>query len=81
MPTTTDILQATDYVVTAIEIVGSRIANWDIRIVDALADNASSGLFVVGHQIKRLAEIDVIDCGMSLDRGGRLVSTGTKPTG
>jgi TENA/THI-4/PQQC family len=81
MPTTTDILQATDYVVTAIEIVGSRIANWDIRIVDTLADNASSGLFVVGHQIKRLAEIDVIDCGMSLDRGGRLVSTGTKPTG
>jgi len=77
MPTTTDILQATDYVVAAIEIVGSRIANWDIRIVDTLADNASSGLFVVGHQIRRLADIDVIDCGMSLDRGGRLVSTGT----
>jgi len=77
MPTTTDILQATDYVVAAIEIVGSRIANWDIRIVDTLADNASSGLFVMGHQIRRLADIDVIDCGMSLDRGGRLVSTGT----
>jgi 2-keto-4-pentenoate hydratase len=77
MPTTTDILQATDYVVAAIEIVGSRIANWDIRIVDTLADNASSGLFVVGHQIRRLADTDVVDCGMNLDRGGRLVSTGT----
>jgi 2-keto-4-pentenoate hydratase len=77
MPTTTDILQATDYVVAAIEIVGSRIVNWDIRMVDTLADNASSGLFVVGHQIRPLADIDVIDCGMSLDRGGRLVSAGT----
>ena len=77
MPTTADILRATDYVVAAIEIVGSRIANWDIRIVDTLADNASSGLFVMGQQIRRLTDIDVIDCGMSLDRGGRLVSSGT----
>jgi 2-keto-4-pentenoate hydratase len=77
MPTTTDILRATDYVVAAIEIVSSRIANWDIRITDTLADNASSGLFVLGHQIRRLTDIDVVDCGMSLDRGGQLVSTGT----
>jgi 2-keto-4-pentenoate hydratase len=77
MPTTTDILRATDCVVAAIEIVGSRIANWDIRIVDTLADNASSGLFVLGHRIGRLTDIDIVDCGMSLDRGGRLVSTGT----
>ena len=77
MPTTTDILRATDCVVAAIEIVGSRLASWDIRIVDTLADNASSGLFVLGHRIGRLADIDIVDCGMSLDRGGRLVSTGT----
>ncbi|MDR3468586.1 MAG: fumarylacetoacetate hydrolase family protein [Xanthobacteraceae bacterium] len=77
LPTTADILRATDYVVAAVEIVGSRIANWDIRIVDTLADNASSGLFMVGHQIRRLADIDVVDCTMSLDRGGRLVSSGT----
>lgn len=77
VPTTTDILRATDYVTAAIEIVGSRIANWDIRIVDTLADNASSGLFVLGHQIRRLTDIDLVDCGMSLDRGARLVSTGT----
>lgn len=57
MPTTTDILRATDYVVAAIEVVGSRIANWDIRIVDTLADSASSGLFALGHQIRRLSAI------------------------
>ncbi len=76
-PTTVDIMRATEYVVAAIEIVGSRIANWDIRIVDTLADNASSGLFVIGHHLRRLASIDVLDCGMKLDRDGRSVSTGT----
>ena len=29
-------------------IVDSRVANWDIRIWDTVADNASSGLFVLG---------------------------------
>ena len=61
MPTTTDILRATDYVGAAIEVVGSRIANWDIRIVDTLADSASSGLFVLGHQIRRLSDVDVVE--------------------
>jgi 2-keto-4-pentenoate hydratase len=42
------VLAATDYVTPAIEICGSRIAAWDIRIEDTIADNASSGLVVVG---------------------------------
>jgi 2-keto-4-pentenoate hydratase len=42
------VIAATDCVVPAIEICGSRIAAWDIRIEDTIADNASSGLVVVG---------------------------------
>jgi transcriptional regulator with XRE-family HTH domain len=39
---------AVDYAVAALEIVDSRIADWDITIADTIADNASSGLFVLG---------------------------------
>ena len=46
--TVADVIRAVDYVLPAIEIVDSRIAGWDISIVDTVADNASSGLFVLG---------------------------------
>jgi 2-keto-4-pentenoate hydratase len=41
------VIAATEYVTPAIEICGSRIANWDIRIEDTIADDASSGLIVL----------------------------------
>ncbi|MFD1961554.1 hypothetical protein ACFSHP_25475 [Novosphingobium panipatense] len=47
--TTAEMIRAVEYVVPAIEIVDSRVANWDIRIWDTVADNASSGLFVLGR--------------------------------
>lgn len=44
--------RAVEYAVAAIEIVDSRIADWDIRLTDTVADNASSGLFVLGdHRV------------------------------
>jgi 2-keto-4-pentenoate hydratase len=43
-----DIVRATDYVVPAIEIIDSRIADWKIQLADTVADNASSGCFVLG---------------------------------
>ncbi|MPW11897.1 2-keto-4-pentenoate hydratase, partial [Paraburkholderia sp. CNPSo 3155] len=39
-----DILRASAYALAAIEVVDSRIENWDIRFVDTVADNASSAL-------------------------------------
>ncbi len=41
---------AVDHAVAALEIVDSRIADWDIRLTDTVADNASSGLFVLADQ-------------------------------
>lgn len=57
-----------DYVLPAIEIVGSRIANWQINICDTVADNASSGVFVLGNEPKRFSEIDMRLCGMVIER-------------
>ena len=57
-------------------MVGSRIQNWDIQIVDTIADNGSSGAFVLGETACRLADLDLRLCGMSLWRGGDPVSVG-----
>src|SRR5262249_40567741 len=38
-----DVVDATDYIIPAVEICGSRISGWDIRITDTISDNASSG--------------------------------------
>jgi len=43
-----DVLAATAHIAPCFEVVDSRIANWDIRIIDTVADNASCGVFVLG---------------------------------
>jgi 2-keto-4-pentenoate hydratase len=63
-----EIARATGHVVAALEIVGSRIAGWRIGIVDTIADNASSGAFVLGTQHVELATIDVVAATMQMTR-------------
>jgi 2-keto-4-pentenoate hydratase len=73
----TDVIRATDFVVAAIEIVDSRIADWDISIVDTVADNASSGVFVLGGRPRRLADLDDLrEARMELTTGDECVSSG-----
>ncbi|HZZ10195.1 MAG TPA: fumarylacetoacetate hydrolase family protein [Paraburkholderia sp.] len=74
--TLADLIGATAYVLPAIEIVGSRIAKWDIRLTDTVADNASSGLFVLGNRPVKLDAFDAIQCGMVMERRGDQVSIG-----
>lgn len=75
--TLVDLISATDYVLPAIEIVGSRIAGWNIRFTDTVADNASSGLVVLGGIPTRLDGLDLKLCTMSLLRGDEVVSSGS----
>lgn len=75
-PTLTDVISATAYALPAIEVVGSRIKNWDIKITDTIADNASSGLIVLGDSPCKLSEFDLRMCGMVMETGGDVVSVG-----
>ncbi|WP_028222766.1 2-keto-4-pentenoate hydratase [Paraburkholderia oxyphila] len=71
-----DILNATAYALAAIEVVDSRIQNWDIRFVDTVADNASSARFVLGSRPVPLSRIDLTACAMELSRDGDVLSRG-----
>ncbi|VVE88211.1 2-keto-4-pentenoate hydratase [Pandoraea bronchicola] len=71
-----DVINAIEYALPALEIVGSRVADWNIRITDTIADNASSSAYVIGNTPKRLSEFDVRMCGMVMERRGEPVSVG-----
>ncbi|KQZ61969.1 2-keto-4-pentenoate hydratase [Sphingopyxis sp. Root1497] len=74
--TTAELLSSIDYALPALEIVDSRITGWDIGIVDTIADNASSGLFVLGTTPVQVADLDLRLCGMVLEKNGEPVSFG-----
>ncbi|MEU8625184.1 2-keto-4-pentenoate hydratase [Streptomyces sp. NPDC048669] len=76
-PTVADLLRATAFALPALEIVDSRIAGWDITIVDTVADNASCGLFVLGGTPVPLDRVDLRAVAMTLTKNGETVSEGT----
>jgi len=73
--TATDVLRATDYVVPCFEVVDSRIQNWDIKIQDTVADNASCGVFILGDVKANPRDVDLTLAGMVLEKNGELFST------
>lgn len=74
--TAAHVIAATDFILPAIEIIDSRIKEWKFKIQDTIADNASSGMFVLGTRPMLLGELDLKTVGMSLRKNGSVVSTG-----
>jgi 2-keto-4-pentenoate hydratase len=75
--TVVDVLRAVEFALPSLEIVDSRIANWDIKIVDTVADNASCGLFTLGATPVPLDRVDLRTVEMRLWKGEEIVSRGT----
>jgi 2-keto-4-pentenoate hydratase len=70
-----EVAAATESIQPAIEIVDSRIADWRIALADTVADNASSGAFVLGGERLPLEHLD-LDTDVTLLRGGELLERG-----
>lgn len=73
---TEDVLKATDYILPSIEIVDSRVKNWKIKLPDTIADNASSGLYVLGGQPVHISDVDLLQVNMVLKKNDEIVNTG-----
>ena len=76
-PTIAQIMQAIDFAIPALEIVDSRIKDWNISIVDTIADNGAASRYVLGLEPRKLDNLDLENCGMTLHRNGEVVSIGT----
>ncbi len=74
--TAADVLRATEGVMACFEIVDSRIRDWKIKIQDTVADNASCGVFVLGSALVDPRDVDLVTCGMVLEKNGEIVVTG-----
>lgn len=74
--TVADVMRGVEYAVCAIEIIDSRIADWDIRAADSIADNASCGMYVLGSRARRINEVDLTLCGMVSRLNGQISSVG-----
>lgn len=76
-PTWAEFLQALAFALPALEIVDSAIQDWKITLVDTVADNASSALYVLGTQPVALGALDLAALPMQMHVNDALVSQGT----
>ena len=74
--TNADVIAATDFVMPCFEIVDSRIRDWQIKIQDTVADNASCGAIVLGDKTVSPLDVDLSTCGIVVSLNGEIVSTG-----
>ena len=65
-----DVLAASQWVVPCFEIVDSRIDDWQIRIQDTVADNASCGVFALGSQHIDPRSLDLAAVHMQMSKSG-----------
>jgi 2-keto-4-pentenoate hydratase len=73
-----DVIQATDFVMPAFEIVDSRYKERGPNfLIDSVADAASCGLVILGGRPVRLTEVDISRVGASLSKNGVIEVTGT----
>ncbi|HLG78855.1 MAG TPA: fumarylacetoacetate hydrolase family protein [Ktedonobacteraceae bacterium] len=71
------VLAATRGVCAALELVDSRINDWRIKLVDTIADNASSARVIVSEYVIPPGEIDLAAEGVTLYCDGTALGSGT----
>lgn len=74
--TAAEVWQSTVGLVASLEIVDSRIADWQISLADTIADLASNGAVAFGSRVIGLDDFDPALIGMVLTRNGDVVATG-----
>lgn len=75
-PSDDEVRAAVAHACAAIEVVDSRIVDWDITFADTVADNGSSGLFALSPRRWGLSDVEPVAVEMAMSVDGTVVSTG-----
>jgi 2-keto-4-pentenoate hydratase len=73
--TMNDVIEATDYVVPALEIIDSRIKDWQIKFEDTVADNGSSAGAIIGRTTAKIDDLDLAAVKMTVTRNGEFLDS------
>ncbi len=71
-----DVLDATDYVLPAVEIIDSRFSGFKFDLASVIADNGSSARFVGGGRARYIDELDLRTLGVVMEKNGEIVGMG-----
>ena len=71
-----DVINSTQAIVPCFEIVDSRINNWEIKIEDTVADNASCGIFCLSDQSVNPGDFDLATLEARVFKNGNQISSG-----
>jgi len=74
--TAEQVMDSTDHVCPALEIIDSRIADWKIALADTVADNASCARVVLGTQATPIEGLDLAAASVGLHLDGELIEEG-----
>jgi 2-keto-4-pentenoate hydratase len=74
--TVADVLAATGSVSPALEIIDSRIRDWKLKLVDTIADMASSARIVVSEERVPIDSLDLRAVTVEMTRDGEVVAEG-----
>ncbi|WP_087974913.1 2-keto-4-pentenoate hydratase [Oceanobacillus rekensis] len=71
-----DVLDATEYVAPAIEIIDSRFYGFKFTLADAVSDNSSSSRFIIGERFYSPKNVDLKLMGFVYRQNGEIAATG-----
>ncbi|HJV24549.1 MAG TPA: 2-oxo-3-hexenedioate decarboxylase [Aromatoleum sp.] len=71
-----DVLDATDYVLPAVEIIDSRFSGFKFDLASVIADNGSSARFVGGGRARYVEDLDLRTLGVVMEKNGEIVTMG-----
>jgi len=75
--TVAQVLEATDYVAPAMEIIDSRYLNFNFTLPDVIADNSSSSRYIVSSQKYAVNEVDLVNMGCIFTQNDEIFATST----